>query len=858
MRQRLVALVESRSEAQVILISAPAGYGKSVLLQHLAHARIAAGDMVVWCSLDELDDDPARFAQLLASACREAGLFSDEFFREGQPVDLLSTTSGIVNGVTQRAHPLWLFVDDYHLITSLQIHHAMNRLGAFMPPGMRLAIASRADPPLPLARLKTSHLLLEVRMGDLRFLPEEGAQFVQKETGALLNAHTMERLEFATEGWAAALALFCMQVGPTTFAHDEQRFEEQLSAFTHVQGDLFDYFALEVLDRLPPEERDFLLDTSILERLSPGLCAAVTNRADAGSMLHTLAKSNLFISTNGQAGSDWRYHHLFRDFLRNSLLMHDPGRLAERHRRAAVWHSEHGQCVEAVFHALDAGELTWAAALIEEVAWPELTARGEIVTFLRWLPHFTEQVLRTFPRLCLYFSRALYLTGDLASSGAFVQSVLTALKTNDQESDSTGLQAIACNYQATLYGYRGEIEKGLTLNARARLLQAEASPLDRVRIANTEGYLHFLSGNVVAARQAYEEAYADAREQGHHYLELDALGYLICLDTMEGRLHDARQRAEETLARYASPITPLSAIMVPLALVYHEQGESARAETLLRDAIDLARGGLALDILWAAHLALAQVLGADGRHPEALAEADQARLIASRLNSPYALDQIRAVRVRLLLVAGSIERAGESTYQAGMPGQAEYCRDPALLAQAYLLAQTGHPQESTVILRQLEIAASDARRYGVLVEARVLLTQCYRALGNHRRAEETLIQAMKQAAPERHIRPFLDDGKTLRPLLNRIASQGIETEFTALLLARLESSAQGSPSALLLTPRELEILALIAAGKSNQEIAVALVISLGTVKSHINHMMTKLDARNRTEAVARARLMKLL
>jgi LuxR family maltose regulon positive regulatory protein len=616
------------------------------------------------------------------------------------------------------------------------------------------------------------------------------------------------------------------------------------------------------MEQLPPQTRDFLLDTCVLARLEPRICTALTSDANAPLILHELASANLFLLPLAEDKPFYRYHPLFSEFLCQYLALHDNERLLIRHRRAAEWYAAHDQIASAVTHALDAGDHPFAARLIEDGAWPMLTSRGEIETIVRWLPRFSEESLREFPRLTLYFSRALYLTSELEQSRIYVQMALASLDeqgiTGDEE---RSLRAIAFSYQATLEAYQGQIQHGLSLIAQSEALQDATSPLDRVRIANTRAFLHYLRGDIVAARQGYELALELARQIGHHYLVLDAIGYLAQLDLMQGALHKAQRRCSETLAQYPTPIAPLCTVMLPLASVCFEQNRIDEAEALVREAIDLAQRGTIPDLLWRAHALLATILASRGEWEKSLAEVQRTEQITSRFRSAFMPDYVGAIRVRIALLCGKVEQAlawsARDELSANDSVTAEYQRDFEQLTLARLWLKQGRQTEALELLQQACTVMQSTGRLGNMVEARLLEALLHEAAGKSQIALHALAAALRQAEPEAQIRPFLEFGESLRALLMRASAQGIEPVFVHTLLARIPEPQRVRNAGEILTQREIEVLQEIAVGRSNQEIADLLVVSVGTVKSHLNHIMDKLDARNRTEAVAKARLLNL-
>ncbi len=576
-------------------------------------------------------------------------------------------------------------------------------------------------------------------------------------------------------------------------------------------------------------------------------------------MLSRLAADSLFIVPLSETEPLYRYHHLFAQYLRQHLEMADRMRYLHQHRRAAEWHTAHDNLVEAVAHALASQDLDFAAQLIESRAWEALTSRGEISTIMNWLACFTDDVLKGRPRLCLYFSRALYLSGDIERSEHFLQLATETLrKVESTIPNRQALQTIAFNYQATLAAYRGDLEAGLHWIKQANAQQQTVDALDRVRIANTNAFLHYLIGDVPAARSAYQAALEQAEQIQHHFLMLDAHYYLAQLDLLAGKLDSVEARCQGVLTRYHAKIGPLSALMLPLTAVYYQRNRIVEAETTLRDAIALARRTNIPDLLCFAHLTLAEILLARGEFTEAEASMVQAQSYARGFHSPMMTSVIGAAGAYLALCLGQIEAgmAWAATYQ--MTKDAGFYRDYEDLTLARIWLAQGELDQALSFLEQLIARTEAGGRLATAISAKFLQALAYQAKGDVNAALEVLEPVLRHAEGDGIIRLFLDAGLPARRLLRLAVERRIAADYAAYLLNVAAQNESAHHPANTLTEREIEVLGYMAAGASNQAIADRLVVSLGTVKSHIHHIMNKLDAQNRTEAVSKARSLHIL
>jgi LuxR family maltose regulon positive regulatory protein len=853
LRSRLQMTVGADRE-KLVLVSAPAGFGKSTALIQWAHVLQKADICTVWYALDERDNDPMRFATYLVEAFREQALFASSLIHE-ELFNIEDAIYRILNAVTVTDASVLLILDDYHLITEVAIHDAIGHMLDHMPPNLQLAIGTRADPPLQLARLRVRGEIAEIRMRDLRFSTPELRDWMSTALGWKPSDKILSELQGATEGWAAALSLILMHQQGT----DETALTQQLARYSQSQRQLFDYFAQEILAHQSDAVRNFMLNTCVLDRLEPSICQTLTGQADAPLLLSELAVKSLFVIPLSDTEPIYRYHHLFVDFLRQYLQMQDNARYLDQQRRAARWFAYHEQVVDAVHHALMGEDYTQAASLITERAWEILTARGEIMTVIHWMERFPDEYLRRHPRLCLYFSRALYLTGDIERSQGYVQFAVDVLDEHGMQFDERdALRAIAMNYQATLAAYRGEVDKGLHWIDQAHSLRDAVDMLDKVRIANTNAFLHYLMGDVGVARESYERALALAETVQHPYLTLDAHYYLARIDLIAGHWDAVEKRCDGILTDDSHRIPPLSTLMLPLAEVRYARNQVVEAEALLRDAIMLARRGNIPDILWLAHISLAKVMLSQNEVEQAKNNILQAQAFAKGFHSPMMAGMIAASEAYLHLRTGQIDLANEWAERYSQMESARYQQDFENLTLARVwLAQSSYSQTLSFLQNLIGDMRAMGREASVL-DAEILCAMAHQGIGNTTSALQSLEYVLIATRQQGIIRLLLDEGQPIRNLLKEAVKQGIVADYASYLLDIADTVQGVQHPADVLTEREIEVLGHIATGASNSDIAEALTLSIGTVKSHIHHIMSKLNAQNRTEAVSKARSLNIL
>lgn len=853
-RERVLRKVRAYPDARLILVSAPAGFGKSTSLLQWVHRRREEGSLVAWYAVDERDNDPARFAAYLLAAFRVAGI---ELSAPGsdERIEVQEAVTSLLNAAAKVDARVLLLLDDYHLISEPKVHDAIRRLCEYMPVNMRLAIGTRVDPPLPLARMRSRAEVAEIRMADLRFNAEEVREWCDTSLGWTPSRSSVKKLEKTTEGWAAALALIMMS-RPSAV---EQGLEQQLARYSQSQRHIFDYFAQEILEHQPEQIRQFLLDTSVLDELSPDLCSTLTDNRQAPLLLSQLAAESLFVIPLSDTEPVYRYHHLFSQFLRQTLVLKNKERYLERHRRAAQWYAGQNSFVEAVDHALAAEDLDHAADLIQEKAYVPLMSSGAFMTLVNWLPHFSTEVLARHPRLWLNFVRALYLSGhvELAESHIHLSQEVLDWESTDGAAQRA-LQAMAYNFQATLAAFRGELRTARQRIEEAQALAEWVGVRERVRIASADAFIRYLTEDVPKARHAYRETLAMAEQVGARWVILDANYYLAQLDLLSCDLEAVQARCERLLDTYPARVAMRTPLMLPLAEALHQRDQPVAAEMLLREALAKAQDTGQPDTCFFALIALSTMLVARGEIAEAQESVIQARTFAEHYKGRMADSLLKAAEARVMLQSDRLADAAVWAEQYAHMEQADYHDEFEKLTVARVwLAQEKYEQTLELLAEIVHSARTTGRILHVL-HAEIVRALAYQADGKPQPALSALDRALGLAEPQRFVRVFLDMGRPMRALLRRAVARQPVSEYARFLFERASEADATLHPADQLTDREIQVLEQVATGASNQEIAATLVISVGTVKSHIHHIMSKLDAQNRTEAVSKARTFKIL
>ncbi len=906
-RQRLMqALSEGLARGRV-LVCAPAGSGKTALLADWARG---GGRAVAWLALDGGDNDPARFWRYAVAALDRArpGLAARVGPLPAGPAE--GPVTALINELAADPGPdeLVLVLDDYHLVDSGPVHQSVAFLLENLPPGLRVVVSGRADPPLPLARLRARGQLAELRAADLRFTPEEAAELLGETAGPGLPGPSVAALVARTEGWAAGLQL----AGLSLRGHpDPAGF---VAAFSGSHRFVLDYLADEVLDGQPGEVRAFLLETSVLERLSGELCDAVTGRAGGQAMLAGIERAGLFLVPLDEVRGWWRYHHLFADLLRARLQAEQPGRVQALHRAAAAWCDEHDLADDAVRHALAAGDAAWAARLVERHV-ETLLGRSEGATLRRWLSALPAESVRDRPRLGLAQAYGAAMGFQCEALEALLDDAESALAASgaDPYHDPAGrpvsvlanVPAGIAFLRASLARLRGDAGLAAGDNRQALAQLGEDDWLMGSFVRWNRAVTDWLGGRLEPAERGLAEVLAERRAAGDAVRHVGGepaeafravaggaeffAGFLamrVCYDLGEvqrarGNLDAARATYRRALAEAGenSRSAHTGLAHAGLAQVLYDRNE-------LDAALDHATRGVTLcrQLAFTPPLATGLAVVARIRHAygdaagarEAMAEAGQAGL------SPQVIplfNPVPAQRARLLLAQGDVDAAAEWTTAAGLrpDDEPDYPREPGYLVLARVLLARDDPGAALTLLQRLLDAAASQGRTGSVIEIQALRALALAARGDHAGALGGLAEAITLGRRPGYVRVLADEGAPMRALLAQLsgarpgqqdAARRVDRGYLAVLLRACDQAGAGPPRgragaappglAEPLTDRELEVLRLLAAGRSNQRIAHDLVVALDTVKRHVTHILGKLGAANRTEAAARARQLGLI
>jgi LuxR family transcriptional regulator, maltose regulon positive regulatory protein len=883
-RSRLVQRLDEGMGRPLVLVCTPAGFGKTTLLADwAADATLPVG----WLSLDPDDNDPMRFWRYVVAALdRVVGGLGEHL------VPLLSPGSGtsthgvvtaLINRLQAQPDELALVLDDYHLIDEPAIHDSLGFLLSHLPPRLHLVIASRSDPPLPLARLRAGGQLAELRAADLRFTPQEAAAFLCEVWKLDLAPEAVAALEARTEGWAVGLQLAALSLQGRP---DPDAF---LDAFAGTHRYVLDYLSEEVLGRLPERMQAFLLQTSILEGLSGPLCDAVTGTSDGQGMLEELERANLFLVPLDEQRRWWRLHHLFADLLRARMLQTKPELVPELHRRAAGWCEQHGLIDEAIRHATAAGDTAWATRLVEEHL-GETLRQGESVALARWLSLLPDDTVRSRPGLCLAKAMTELNLDHLEEVERLLEHAERAFDHHGRESE--GLQVptyggMVAQVPAAIALLRAELAydradpDGVAAFARAALAHMAEDELGPQLFARSLlAGAHWMTGRVVDTEPAFAQLLAEGRAAPAAYPVLRTCFMLGLVQQAQGKLGAALRTYREGL-RLATEgdwfsVYHAGEAHVGIAQVLYQRNQLGEALQHALQGVEFCRQVIELTELDIALVALAWVRQAMGDPDGALEAMEEACRTYPRADVVALAYPAQSERARLLLALGRVAEAARWTQEQGLTDHDEvsYLREGDHLVLARVLLAQVQPEQALGLLERLDALAASQGRTGSLIGIRALRALALQAADEHQGALTLLAETLELAAPEGHVRVFADEGPPMAALLRSLlgtrrrarAAAGAGTEHLHRVIQAFQPvTAQSDSTARAvrgliepLTDRELEVLRLLAAGRRNRDIAAELVVTLETVKKHTSHIFAKLGAANRTQAVAHARRLGLI
>ncbi len=860
LRPRLIGRLDEGLHRKLTLICAPAGFGKTTLVgEWVAGCERPAA----WLSLDEGDNDPTRFLAYLVAALQtienSIGEGVLDMFQSPQPPPIESVLTALLNDISAVPDNLVLVLDDYHVVDSKPVDDALTFLLEHLPPQMHLVIAIREDPQLPLARLRARAQLTELRAADLRFTPDEAAEFLGGVMGLNLSQKEISALENRTEGWIAGLQMAALSMQGRK---DTAGF---VQAFTGSHRFVLDYLVEEVLGRQSESVQTFLLLTSILDRMCGPLCDAVVLEPSISGqeILEYIEHANLFIVPLDEERHWYRYHHLFAELLRQRLHQSveskgdEKSDVAELHIRASQWYEDNGLEIEAFRHAAAANDIERAERLIEGEGMP-LHFRGAVAPVLSWVESLPTTELDTRPSLWVIYASALLFVSQTAGVEQKLQAAEAALQDAEQNDKTRDLIGHIAAIRATLAVTQHQVETIITQSRRAlEYLHPDNLPV-RTATIWTLGHAYHLQGDRAAASRAYTEAISISESIGHFIINVMATIGLGSLQEADNQLNLAAQTYRRVLQLAGDPLLPVACdAHLGLARISYEWNDLDAAEQHGQQGVQLARQIENTDRFVAGEVFLARLRLARGDVAGAAAILAETSQSVRQHDFVHRMPEVADAQVLTLLHQGNLAAAADLAETYDLP-----------ISQARVHLAQGNTSKALATLGPLRQQAEAKSWEDERLKVMVLQAVALEAHNEKDEAVQLLGDALTLAEPEGYVRIFVDEGTPMAQLLSEAAAQGIMPDYTGRLLAAFEAEEQKSedeshlpPAQSLIEPlshRELEVLRLIAQGLSNRQISERLFLALSTVKGHNRIIFGKLMVGSRTEAVARARELGLL
>lgn len=893
-RPRLQEQILQGLRGPLTLVIAPAGFGKTTLV---ASCITGCGMPVAWLSLDKNDNQTGRFLSYLTAALQETdnriGSEAAQLRAASQQAPPETILISLINELDTASREMALVLDDYQFISSQAVHEQVTFLLEHCPNTFHLVIATRSDPLLPLARLRARGQTVELRAADLRFTELEAAQFLNDVMGLHLDVESVVALAERTEGWIAGLQMAALSM------RDREDVLGFIEGFSGTNRYILDYLLEEVLASQSPEMQHFLLCTSILERLTAPLCDALLKdeRRLSGFILHAerssfildyLERASLFLVPLDDERQWYRYHHLFADLLRARLDQIYPGLAPQLQARAAAWHEQHGSVLEAIHHASLVPDDERVERLIKQ-NYLEMMNRGEMSWVRFWMGNLSKELVYRRPWLCLYEAMNRSWFGQLEQASLLLNEAEKRIRAEGSATGAQSMLGYHAYVKSRVTAMQGDTQRAIEYCLFARE-NVPADSLDmQIDFSITLGYEYFLYGDFISANKILNETIQSGNIAGAINNPVAAYCLLARSQFYQGRLHEADDLLQKAAQLIHEPggqyLGAVGLVEVETAALLCEWNDLDAALVRLKRGLEHLPWWGKTDDFCLAYMILARTQLAQGNRTDAAGAIEKAaQLIQTCGVFSEARSAVETAQVKMWLVQRDWSAVNRwvVTLEKRFDSHAPFRYEDELthITQARVFIAQNKLDEAIRLLSCLEESAQSGGRQGKLIEIVILKALALRGAGNNAQADLALTKSLNLAEPSGYVRLFLDEGQPMQLLLAQwLAHAGagplrnyavrlliaFDTEPLAVAVPQENAFLTDDPSARSeqalvepLSQRELEVLHLIALGRTNQEIAGQLSVAPGTVKAHTASIYRKLDVANRTEAVARARQLGIL
>lgn len=876
-RPKLLQKLDDAAKCKLILVTAPAGYGKTTLVA----AWVASKDHpAAWVSLDQSENDPLLFIAYLVGALQniDSGMCqtADALIQSSEPPATEIIFTYLLNDLACLDTQSLLVIDDYHVIQEPEVHTAMAFLIENAPDNLQIVIASRQSPDLPLSKLRARGQLADLNVFDLRFNSSESVSFVNGVMGLDLAIDQIQELESRTEGWVTGLQLAALSL------HGQSGIGDFAYALTGDDKLIANFLIDEVLSQQTAQIQQFLIQASILKQFSTSLCNDVLGITNARDLLDQLEEANLFLIPLDNRGEWYRYHHLFGEMLRRRLEEQQPDLAPGLFHRAMQWHAEQGRTEDAINYAIEGKHFEEATHLISSIAL-QLQGSGKRRFLIRWIEHIPASLVNTH-RLWVHHALAQFYYSNFNQSRHFIETIVTdeSIASIEDESQRT----LSLSYRDILLG---TIELHTTMNAPSvrQSLHAAVAPLARSEILGYGiGWGHFgsaslMMGHLSDAQEGLDKALNTIQKKALSVRPVFAAYHAETIASAGTLQQAARTYQREYQSAYANNTQEgdaFSNVLFGLGNLHYEWNELTQADDLITRSVRIASKSRSIDRILHCYQILLRLRIAQGDFDDIERSIDYAEQVATEYdNPPLVMARINAISARLALAKGQMLAAGRwrQTFERENQGrESTPLQEYEWLTVARIYLAENNISEALRVIKTVHDFAMRQGRVRQVVEISIFMVRAYAEAGDWEQALETLHQTLKLAVLEGYIRSFIDEGQVMQTCLEKISTQNIYPisadieEYIDVILMEFtaeEARQQGTPlnksaqpAYESLTPRELDALKLLAGGLTYTEIAAELVISENTLKFHLKNVYSKLDVRNRTEAVLKAQKLSLV